>query len=417
MPDLSSRINEIRYRLSGTLSHLPLYTHTRAYYNRLRGSLWERNVLQLRNQVRTAARQKGLRYSASEVTKQILQRTLAKKLTPKPAGQLRIFTAYDSKGWVGDNIQPTLAKLGTVIHFELDNPFAQQGNPYTWFRTQRQTMNARLLQTLTEHHTTQPIDVFFGYVSGLSLTPETIIAINNLGIATLNMSLDDMSGLANKMRVDGFDAGIASIAPYFDMSYTSTLAACEEYLLLDARPYYLSMGANPNVYRRLNLKRDIPIAFFGQRHGIRAALVNDLARKGLTVQTFGTGWQSDYLPIEKIIELINRTEIVLGHGHHASWGDSSTVRVTCLKGRDFEIPMCGALYLTTFDPELQLHFDIGKEIVCYRTVDDLYDTITYLLSNPDKMGAIREAGWQRAHAQHTWQHHFEEFFHVLGVLE
>ena len=78
--------------------------------------------------------------------------------------------------------------------------------------------------------------------------------------------------------------------------------------------------------------------------------------------------------------------------------------------------MCGALYVTTFDPELQFWFNIGEEVLCYRTTDDLYDTIHYLMGNPQRMGEIREAAWRRAHREHTWQRRFEQLFEVMGLI-
>ena len=405
-------IYEFLYWLAKHSSNSSLYRRTKFYINKVRGPLWEAHVINHRNIIREAARRKGVQYNADQIAECIPKRVRSKGLNPKRKGDLKIYTAYCSRDWTGDNLSSVFQSFGTVHHFELES---EVQNRYDWFRTRRGAMNRRLLDDLSSQHRKHPIDVFFCYGGGFGFQPTTIETINSLGIATLNMGLDDMSGLS-KGRVDDVEVGVALIAPYFDMFYTSTLAACEEYLLMGARPYYLPMGANPLVYRRIPLKRDIPLAFFGRRHGVREALVRELEQKGFEIQTYGPGWESGYVGIEKLVELINRTEIVIGHGNHTRYSESSTVRVTCLKARDLEIPMCGALYATTFDPELQFCFGIGEEIICYRTVDDLYDSIRYLLSNPRKMEAIRNAAWCRAHQEHTWEHRFEELFTVMGLL-
>jgi Glycosyl transferases group 1 len=404
-------LHELRFRLSQYTSRLPIYALARRSINRVRSPLWEERVLRHRNRIRTLAHVRGLQYAPVRAAASIHERTQRKDIRPRVKGRLRIYTAYDSDGWPRENLPSAFASLGETHHFEMD---ANYRNQYAWFRTQRAALNQRLLDDLTRWHQQQPIDVFFFYGGGFQLRASTLEAINRLGIATLLMSLDDTSGLA-KGTIDGIEIGVNGIAPHFDLCYTSTLAACEEYMLLGATPYYLPMAANPEVYRRLSLPRDIPVAFFGQRHGARAALVDELRRKGIVAQGFGPGWESGRISIEQLVTLINRSQIVLGHGHHSPFAQSSNVRITSLKARDCEIPMCGAIFATTFDPELQLWFAIGEELLCYRTVDDLHDTIRYLLANPQRMDAIREAAWQRAHREHTWQRRFEQLFDVMGL--
>lgn len=390
-----------------------MYRVAKTWINRIRNPWWEARVIAHRNHIRARARARQISYAPAAIRAQIRARVSRKRLQPPAARVLRIFSVYCSRGWTGDNLPAVLKNFGTVRHFELD-AFAD-GDPYSWFRQQRTAQNKVLLDDLRAWHSEAPVDVFFYYGGGLELQRATLRAINALGIATFSMGLDDLSGLS-KGKIDGEEIALAELAPDFDLCYTSTLAACEEYLLLGARPYYLPMGANPQIYRRLDLPRDIPIAFFGQKHGVRAALVRALAAKGIAVQTFGAGWSSGSVPIDRLVELINRSQIVLGHGHHSPYAESLDARLTCLKARDFEIPMCGAVYLTTFDPELAFWFAIGAEVMCYRTADDLYDTIHYLLNHPQKLESIREATWRRAHREHTWEQRFAELFSVLGVL-
>ena len=384
------------------------------YLDLIRGPLWELRVLRHRNWVREEARRRNVRYCHPEAAQRIRRQVRQKGIEPKSKGDFRIYTVYYSRdAWTGDNLSPAFRKFGAVRHFEL---LADWSNPYRWFREDRTESNRRLLEDLICWQRESPIDVFFFYGGGIELQESTLERINELGIATFSLNCDDMSGLS-KGKIDGIEIGLASIARYFDMCFTITLATCEEYLLAGANPYFLPLAANPEIYRRLNLNRDIPLAVFGQRHGVREALVRDLQRKGLRVQAYGPGWDSGRISAEKAAELFNRTEIVVGHAHHTSFGVSSSVKVTTLRQRDFEIPMCGALHLTTFDPDLQRCYAVGEEVVCYRTVDDLYDTIEYLLNQPRRMQEIRDAGWRRAQRDHTWERRIEQVFRIMGVLE
>ena len=88
----------------------------------------------------------------------------------------------------------------------------------------------------------------------------------------------------------------------------------------------------------------------------------------------------------------------------------------CLKGRDFEIPMSGGLYLNQDNPELSLVYNVGKEILTYKDEKDCAQKIKWLLENPDEADKIRKAGRERALKGHSWERRFEQIFEIVGLL-
>jgi spore maturation protein CgeB len=112
-----------------------------------------------------------------------------------------------------------------------------------------------------------------------------------------------------------------------------------------------------------------------------------------------------------MVRIYSKSRISLGFGGVEGYGDAY-----CLKGRDFEIPMSGGLYLTEYHPELEAVYELGKEIVVYRGFDDLAASIRRLLSHPDEADAIRAAGRRRALAEHTWTMRFERVFSLLNLV-
>ena len=62
-------------------------------------------------------------------------------------------------------------------------------------------------------------------------------------------------------------------------------------------------------------------------------------------------------------------------------GVGRTTKINHLKGRDFEVPMCGSVYLTNFNPELADCFVIGHEIMCYGSFEECFEQINNILSN------------------------------------
>jgi spore maturation protein CgeB len=97
-------------------------------------------------------------------------------------------------------------------------------------------------------------------------------------------------------------------------------------------------------------------------------------------------------------------------------GIGYSIREMCVKGRDFEVPMCGDVYVTGDQPDLSRVYEKGKEVFAYRDVDDCAKIIHRLLSNPGECEQARAAARARCVAEHTWERRFREAFDVLGVL-
>jgi spore maturation protein CgeB len=77
--------------------------------------------------------------------------------------------------------------------------------------------------------------------------------------------------------------------------------------------------------------------------------------------------------------------------------------------------MSGGFYLTEYQEEIETFYDIDREIVCYRTKEELLDKIRFYLRHPTKRAQIREAGRRRCLSQHTWAKRFEKVLHETGV--
>jgi hypothetical protein len=169
-------------------------------------------------------------------------------------------------------------------------------------------------------------------------------------------------------------------------------------------------GANPEVFHPHDLPRDIDVCFVGQKYGQRPKLIAHLRERGINVQAFGRGWESGELPMEEVVKLFSRSKITLGSG---TVGNSSDV--VHIKGRDFEVPMSGGFYVTQYNPELEEFYDIGREIVCYESPDDLVDKIRYYLEHPQEIEEIRRAGLRRARQEHTWVERFRQAFSAMGI--
>ena len=107
---------------------------------------------------------------------------------------------------------------------------------------------------------------------------------------------------------------------------------------------------------------------------------------------------------------MSRARLVLGMG-----GVGHTDKVKHLKGRDFEVPMCGAAYLTSFNPELADFFTVGSEILCYGSPQECADVARWGLARPARLIGIGAAARRRC-TEHTWDRRLEQMLRLLGWL-
>lgn len=378
---------------------------------------------------------------------------------------LRIFFAVPRAAWVDLNLKQSLEAMGhQLVTFtfpgwpdDADPAWRDRGKPRT---------NERLLAAFRAARAAGPVDLFYGYFYDSVVYPETVDQIRASGVPTVNFSCNN---------VHQFDL-VRSIAPHFDVCIVPEKQALPSFEAVGARTLRIQLAANPRVYRPYPLPRRYDVTFVGQRYADRADFMAHLAHNGVDVRAWGAGWQrrkslslatakaalalfedekldgvrrvldprrlarrrqtppvapatdGETRPAEidtaafggprllhgDLIRMFSRSHLSLGF---ATAGDShrGPRRLTHLRLREFEAPMSGALYLTERQDELAEYFEIGREVLCYETRDDLLETARYYLAHPEQAEAIRRAGHRRALAQHTWQHRFEELFAALGI--
>jgi spore maturation protein CgeB len=137
-------------------------------------------------------------------------------------------------------------------------------------------------------------------------------------------------------------------------------------------------------------------------------LVKGLRELGFCVEAYGAGWPGGSISYEKMAELTSRAKVVLGMG-----GVMHTDRVHHLKGRDFEVPMAGAVYLTSFNAELADHFAIGSEILCYSSLEECAEILAHTLRDPVALTRIGEAARKRCLQDHTWEGRVHEMLEIV----
>lgn len=329
---------------------------------------------------------------------------------PKIKGHLHILAIYHSYNWEGPSFETSLSAFGKVTHLDWRDPElagGKQPGDAGW----RKAMNRGLLQAAGAAAEERPFDVVFAYLSGEQVDGAVLQELHRLGAPMVNLALNDKETFVGRIR-SSHAAGAKDICRHFDLCWTSTEDALEKYVVEGATPLYLPEGANPLVHKPYDEEKMYDVSFTGQCYGNRPEIIDRLRTAGVKVHAFGPGWPSGPLTMEEMVRTWSRSRINLGFG-----GVLGHKGAYCLKGRDFEVPMSGGLYLTEHHDELLPFYDIGREIVTYSGFDDLLDKINWLLLNPGQAEAIRRAGYVRALREHSWEMRFDKVFRLMGVLD
>ncbi|OPY90138.1 MAG: hypothetical protein A4E73_02642 [Syntrophaceae bacterium PtaU1.Bin231] len=349
----------------------PLRSVRRRYraWNNRRRLQRERDVYE------AAARDRGLRIPDEAAIRDALRRRFP-AIRPKPKGTIRTLALWHNYNWETDALKPSLERFGPVRLYDWFEEFDHSRKD--WRRAIKPRMNRALIDLVDRWCREEKPDLLFTYLSGELVYPRTVEALRSHGVPIVNLALNDKEHFVGKIR-GGQAMGMRDICRYFDLCWTSTEDALVKYCVEGAIPLYLPEGANPDVHRPYDVEREFDVSFVGQCYGNRPAIVEKLRQAGIRAEAFGFGWPNGPLPTDEMVKMYSRSRINLGFGGVAGHDDTY-----CLKGRDFEIPMSGGLYVTEACAELE---------------------------------RIRRAGFERARAEHTWEMRFEKVFRLIGLLE
>ncbi|MFC1578165.1 glycosyltransferase [Thermodesulfobacteriota bacterium] len=329
-------------------------------------------------------------------------------VTPKSKGDLHIFLAYTLYNW--EAVLPrALEPFGLITEFEwrsrgFDGKFNKSS-----FESNRK-VSKEMLDAFYQSNDKRPVDVVVGYLTGYMTDPSILQKMGKAGAVILNFSWDDKLGFRDRMY-GGRWSGPAALAAVVDLNLTNAPESCLKYDGEGGLAMFWPEGAHPDIHKPYEVPFEFDVSFVGKKYGWRPRFIEQLPKKGINITCFGSGWDNGKLSDEEMVKLYSRSRINLGFA-----GVGHSKKLMCLKGRDFEVPMSGGLYLTQDNPELSLVYDVGREIMTYRNEEDCIQKISYLLANPDMAANIRIAGRKRALDDHTWENRFDNAFRYTGIM-
>jgi len=270
---------------------------------------------------------------------------------------------------------------------------------------------SEVLDALNAHRTT-PFDAVVVYLNSSLLSEELIECIRrNWKCPMLGINLDDKTTYSDCDAFPGSARNYRRWAHAFDCNLSNSRSMVDLYRDEGFPCLYLPTGFHfdPRIHcAEPATSYDRLLSFVGSCKPERRLFIEELAKRGIAVELYGGGWKGAQFTNEGW-RIYRGTQLNLGIGFNVP-GD----QITNLKNRDFECPGAGGCYITTYDWELAGLFHAGREILCYRNVDEFVELYCYYSRRPEACREIAQAGMARARREHTWEQRFRATFTELG---
>lgn len=241
------------------------------------------------------------------------------------------------------------------------------------------------------------------------ITREAIEYLSNCtNVTTVGMFGDDEKYFyrTKSMLEKDYTVYTNEYAPAFNYTVTMHKPAVETHKKIGVKNViYSPYGANSYIYKKKRIKRNLDVSFCGSFTNERRKVCNAIALSDIKMKVYGNGWKEEDLILDQkdYVDLFNMTKVNV----NVSVDVVDKKKYLQIKGRDFEVPMCGGFLLTHENPLLDEFYKVGKEIETYKTNGELVDKIKFYLKFDSKRELIARNGYKRARKDHTYKKRFQ----------
>lgn len=220
------------------------------------------------------------------------------------------------------------------------------------------------------------------------------------------------------------------LAPYYDFVFTIQKGDCVDKIKAAGagEVMYLPMACDPGIHRPLNLSEEerarwgSPISFVGAGYHNRQQTFASLSN--LPFKIWGTEWPEckpfdrmvqeggRRLTPEEYVKIFNATDININL-HSSSERDGVDPSGDFVNPRTFELAACGAFQLVDERSHLPELFIPGKEVITFRSTEDLKEKIKYFLEHPEERREIAARARERVLKDHTYDKRIKEMLSTI----
>jgi len=301
------------------------------------------------------------------------------------------------------NFYETLVQMGhEIVYFDSATAYKQFG---------KACASKRLLDTVKA----EKPELLFCVLTMDELDIDTITHISrSTDTTTYNWFSDD---------IWRFEIYTRHWAPAFNWVSTTALNALPKYRQLGYNHVIKTQFAfNHHRFRHLDVEQLYDVTFVGQPHGTRRQIIDTLRRMGIDVHVWGHGWESGRLSQDEMIRVFNQSRINLNLTNASTRGDwkrwspwHSSITPKQIKGRNFEVPGCGAFILTDMAEDLEEYYNLDKEIGAFTDEMDLVSQIRFYLDSTFEREQTAQRGYRRTVEEHSYEKRFSSIFREIRL--
>jgi spore maturation protein CgeB len=222
--------------------------------------------------------------------------------------------------------------------------------------------------------------------------------------------------------------------PEYDFIITQDSGTVSYYRRKKRKPcIYLPLAVNPNNYYPMNMAYQYDVSFVGNGWPGRISFFDQLIpslvnRKFILI---GKGWdklkhyhQIKNAIVDQTIEpvdvatIYNQSKIVLNihRDRNDIHKNPQNLPAYTPNNRTFDIAGCKTFQLATCRRDLNLFYELDKEIVCYKTVQDCIEKIDQYLQDDPLREEIAQRAYERTMKDHTYHSRLKEAIKRLQTV-
>lgn len=202
-------------------------------------------------------------------------------------------------------------------------------------------------------------------------------------------------------------------AEQFDYVFFNQKAAVDEYNEThEKKAVWLPHAAEPQAYPKIEIVKKWDTCFVGHvqetpnYNGIKR--IEALDRLFKEFQNFYYGSRNPSFPEKNMFEdaarKFSQSKVVF----NISIKDDLNMRV-------FETLSTGSFLLTNWIPTLSELFEDGKDLVTYKTLDEMVEKARYYIKHDDEREEIAASGYKKFIENHTYRHRIEKILSTIAA--
>lgn len=264
----------------------------------------------------------------------------------------------------------------------------------------KDVMNRKFLETIKRE---QP-DYIFLWLIYDEFYIETLLRIREVcpKAKIINYCGDDDA------MFDNYSIYLSLIIDYFFVTH-------KEYIPGYKNKAFLSCATNTDQFKPLTVEKKYDVTFIGTPKKDRKEFVEYLMNKGVKIKIFGAGWQ-DYPQFSKIYGgFLNPEEYtkVINQSRINICFTKNYAGVTHVIQKFFETAACKVFMLTEHSPRYAELFRDKKELVMFKTKEELLEKINYYLKNEKEREKIATKAYERIMKDFSKDTEFKKLFKMI----